>query len=282
MTKLSKRIVLITGASRGIGAAIAERFAAEGAQLALVARTLDAHDHLPGSLKETEALVSARGGSAKCYVCDLCDATARAQLVDDVLADFGRVDVLINNAAANYFLPFEKISSKRFEIMFDMNIRAPFDLCQRLIPQMAAHGEGWIVNISTASAQHPDGPPFPHHDLNNHPMLYGMSKAALDRFSTGLASEYFESNVAVNAMAPVGAVATPGAVALSMLPPQRAMIEGVEVMAEAALFLASSNPKQVTGRVCYSGELLAAEGITTKTLDGLSAYDGFIEGVDQR
>ncbi len=280
MTKLAKRIVLITGASRGIGAAIAERFAAEGAHLALVARTLDAHDHLPGSLRETEGLVKARGGHAKSYVCDLCDATAREQLVRDVLADFGRVDVLINNAAANYFLPFEKISAKRFDIMFDMNIRAPFDLCQRLIPQMAERGQGWIVNISTASAQHPEGPPFSEHDLKNHPMLYGMSKAALDRFSTGLAAEYFDRNVAVNAMAPVGAVATPGAIALNMRPPQRSMIEGVEVMAEAALFLASSDPRQVTGRVCYSGELLAAEGIATKNLDGLSRYDGFIEGVD--
>ena len=280
MNKLNNRVVLITGASRGIGAAIAERFAAEGAQLALVARTLDAHDHLPGSLKETEALVNARGGSAKSYVCDLCDANAREQLVNDVLADFGRVDILINNAAANYFLPFEKISSKRFDIMFDMNIRAPFDLCQRLIPQMAERGEGWIVNISTASAQHPEGPPFSHHDLNNHPMLYGMSKAALDRFSTGLAAEYFDRNIAVNAMAPVGAVATPGAVALKMLPPQRDMIEGVEVMAEAALYLSVCDPKIVTGRVCYSGELLKSEGVSVKALDGKAAYDGFIEGVD--
>lgn len=282
MGKLDNSIVLITGASRGIGAAIAERFAAEGAQLALVARTLEAHDHLPGSLKETEALVKARGSVAKSYVCDLCDAHAREQLVADVLSDFGRVDVLINNAAANYFLPFEKISSKRFEIMFDMNIRAPFDLCQRLIPQMAERGEGWIVNISTASARHPDGPPFPHHDLNNHPMLYGMSKAALDRFSTGLAAEYYDRNIAVNAMAPVGAVATPGAVALNMLPGQRDMIEGVEVMAEAALFLATAEPKQVTGRVCYSGELLKTEGLATKTLDGQKHFDGFIEGVDTR
>ncbi len=282
MTKLTNRIVLITGASRGIGAAIAERFAAEGASLALVARTLEAHDHLPGSLSETQARVRGLGGEAKSYVCDLSDADAREKLVADVLADFGRVDVLINNAAANYFLPFETISSKRFDIMFDMNVRAPFDLSQRLIPQMLERGEGWIVNISSATAQHPEGPPFSQHDAANHPMLYGMSKAALDRFSTGLAAEYYDRNIAVNAMSPVGAVATPGAIALNMLPPQRDMIEGVEVMAEAALFLATAIPQQVSGRVCYSGELLKSEGIAPRTLDGRAEFDGFIEGLDQR
>ncbi|MDY0007882.1 MAG: SDR family oxidoreductase [Spongiibacteraceae bacterium] len=138
---------------------------------------------------------------------------------------------------------------------------------------------GWIVNISTASAELPEGPPFSHHDRNNHPMLYGASKAALNRMTVGLAAELEGSGVVANTLAPLGAVATPGAVALRMLPPQRDMIEGVEDMAEAALFLSLCDTG-FTGNICYSLPLLNQQGIATRSLDGSKLYDGFIKGVD--
>lgn len=281
MGVLKGRVALVTGASRGIGAAIAQRFAAEGAKVVISARTLEQHDHLPGSLQETLTLIRECGGEGHAVVADLCSAEDRQRLLAETEQQFGPVDILINNAAANFFLPMEKVSDKRWNIMFEMNVKAPFDLARGVIPAMRQRGEGWIVNISTASAEHPKGPPFPHHDRHNHPMLYGASKAALNRVSTGLAAELHGDHIRVNSLAPVGAVATPGAIALNMLPPQRDMIEGLEVMAEAALWL-SRCPDDFTGHITYSGTLLASQQVPVRCLDGRTEYDGFIEGIDQR
>lgn len=280
MARLSGRTALITGASRGIGAAIAQRFAAEGAKVVITARTLRQHDHLEGNLEETLAAIHASGGEGHAIVADLCDAEDRRRLLEEAERKFGAIDILINNAAANFFLPLDKVSDKRWQIMFEMNVKAPFDLARGVVEGMRRRGAGWIVNVSTASAEHPVGPPFSHHDTHNHPMLYGASKAALNRLTSGLAAELHADGIRVNSVAPVGAVATPGAVALNMLPPERDMIEGLEVMAEAALWLADC-PADYSGHITYSGSLLKEQGATVRTLDGGAVYDGYIEGVDE-
>lgn len=280
MARLSGRTALITGASRGIGAAIAQRFAAEGAKVVITARTLRQHDHLEGSLEETLAAIHTSGGQGHAIVADLCAAEDRQRLLEEAESQFGAIDILVNNAAANFFLPLDKVSDKRWQIMFEMNVKAPFDLARGVIEGMRRRGAGWIVNVSTASAEHPAGPPFAHHDTHNHPMLYGASKAALNRLTTGLAAELYADGIRVNSVAPVGAVATPGAVALNMLPPQRDMIEGLEVMAEAALWLAAC-PTDYSGHITYSGPLLKEQGVVVRTLDGAAVYDGYIEGVDE-
>jgi citronellol/citronellal dehydrogenase len=265
------KVALVTGASRGIGAATAVRLAAEGAAVAVTARTADAHPHLEGSLRETVADVEALGGRAVAIVADLTDADDRARIVPEVHAALGPVDILVNNAAAAFYLPTPEISLKRRRIMYELNVHAPIDLAQGVIPDMRANGAGWIVNVSSVTSRHPEGPPFPAgQQVGAVAATYGSSKAALERYTTGLASELFADGIAVNAVAPVAAVRTPGADALvaDLMARNPALVEPMEVMVEAILALCTGDPATLTGRIVLSGPLLAELGITPRSLDG--------------
>ena len=160
MGSLEGRIALVTGASRGIGAAIAERLAAEGAAVALAARSMEAHPHLPGTLKETRERIEKRGGRAVAIAADMMSDDDRARLVEETVSTLGPVDALVNNAAASFYFPFLDVSEKRFRVAFEVNVRAPWDLCQRVLPGMRERGRGWIVNVSSDTATHPAGPPY--------------------------------------------------------------------------------------------------------------------------
>ena len=140
MSACEGKVALVTGASRGIGAATALRLAAEGAAVAVTARTLDHHDHLAGSLRETVAQIEAIGGRAVPVVADLSDGDDRAHIVPEVEAALGTVDILVNNAAAAFYLPTPDITLKRRRIMYELNVHAPVDLAQGVIPGMRAEG----------------------------------------------------------------------------------------------------------------------------------------------
>ncbi len=264
------KVALVTGASRGIGAAIARRLAAAGAAVAAVARSLDSHPpRLPGTLRETVATIGAEGGHAVAIRGDVLDARSRAEAVARCREELGPIDILVNNAALGPYKPFASFTERDFDMTYGANVRAPFDLCQLVLPAMRERSRGWILNISSASAEHPVGPPFPAWEQTTGHMLYASSKAALNRFTTGLAAELHGSGIAVNALSPLAAVITPSVQALGIdkwLEPW--MIEPVEVVAEAALVLCSCDPATTTGRIAYSVSLLDELERPARTLDG--------------
>jgi citronellol/citronellal dehydrogenase len=256
---LEGKVAFVTGASRGIGAAIAERLARAGAHVAAVARSLDEAPRPghPGTLRDTVARIEAAGGRAVAIQGDVLDAASRAAAVARCALLLGPIDVLINNAAAGPYRTFEKFTEKDFRITFEANVRAPLELAQLVVPGMRAKGRGWIVNVSSATAEPEPGPPYSAFSQKGGAHLYAASKAALNRLTQGLAAELYESNIAVNTLAPVAAVLTPAVTATGAdkyLTPE--MIEPIESIAEAALLLSCCDAKTLTGRITYSLRLL--------------------------
>jgi NAD(P)-dependent dehydrogenase (short-subunit alcohol dehydrogenase family) len=243
--------------------------------VAAVARSLDRHPpNLPGTLRETVARIEAGGGRATAIQGDVADAASRAEMVGECEKRLGTVDILVNNAAAGPYRAFEKFSEDDFGLTYETNLRGPFELCQLVLPGMREKREGWMLNISSATVEHPQGPPFiPWEQMGGH-MLYGSSKAALNRFTTGLAAELHKEGIAVNALAPLAAVITPGVKALGIEEwIEDSMIEPVEAMAEAALVLCSGDPATMTGRIAYSLSFLQELGRPIRTLDGRSLHE---------
>jgi citronellol/citronellal dehydrogenase len=248
------RVALVTGASRGIGAAIAERLAEAGAKVAVSARTLDPVDKYEGSLAETVERIEQAGGTVVPVQVDVAKAEDRERMVAETVDKLGPIDILVNNAAVTYYLPFTEFPRKRYDLMFEVQVRAPFELAQMVVPGMKERGQGWILNISSRAGVHPQGPPFDEVYKRGF-SVYGMVKAALDRFTTGLAAELYDDGIAVNSLAPWDNVMTPGAGAHDLV--QGFVTEDISWMAEAALALCSCDPSKLTGRVAYSQPLLA-------------------------
>lgn len=268
-------LAIVTGASRGIGRAIARRLASAGISVAAVARTLSpGTGELSGSLAETVDTIRAEGGVAQPFVADLSDADLdRTALVATIADAMGTdVDILVNNAAGPYRYEVSLLDMRRsyFAETVEVNVWNTWDMIKAVVPGMRRSGAGWIVNISSRLAAPRVGPPFQAHQLGGS-VLYGSTKAMLDRVSTGAAMELYDDNIAVNALAPNRSVDTEQV--------QRYIkgwpAEPEETMAEATLLLCTADPAQVTGRVAYSLPLLKEFDRAVMTLDGAAPLPGW-------
>lgn len=268
MKRFAGRRALVTGASRGIGAGIARRLAAEGADVAICARTLDRHDHLPGSLTETAAKLEAHEVRVGVVIADLTDPDDRARIVPEAAAALGGpVDILVNNAAAAMYGPLAEMPLKRRRILFEANVHAPLDLAQAAIPAMRAAGQGWIVNVSSGAARAWDGPPFQLGVTGSAITVYGASKAALNRITNGLGAELHGTGIRANTVQPRAAVRSEGADALVGSSLRADQIETLEEMVEAVVALCDCGP-EVTGRSFVSLDLLADWRLAVRDLNG--------------
>lgn len=272
---LEGRVAIVTGASRGIGVGIAKRFAAEGAKVVITARTGDAGRDapLPGTLAEVAAAIRATGGECLPVVADLAVPEDRARIVDETLAAWGGVDILVNNAARGFYGPTMEMSRKRLLLSFEINLYAPIDLMQRVVPSMRNRGGGWILNVSSATTRMPGPAPwgrdgrYERFHREKGPTIYASTKAALERMSAGAAAELSADGIAVNTLAPVEAVASEGAVDMGAID-ATAGYEPLEQMAEAALLLCSEPPATCSALCVLSGPLLARHGRAVRGLDG--------------
>jgi NAD(P)-dependent dehydrogenase (short-subunit alcohol dehydrogenase family) len=264
---LDGKVALITGASRGIGAAIAEEFAKEGASVVVTARSSNEQPgKLPGTLEETAAAVEAAGGKALSIVADLTSEEDRERIVREAVEHFGRIDILVNNAAVTFFQPGAELKLSRSQLMFDIQVQAPLHLTQLVFPGMRKRGEGWILNITSGESRHPEIPPT-RFNAKGTTTIYGTIKAALERLTSGFAAEGFRDGITVNALRPTGLVATPGPVFHGVLKADDPNAESPEVMARAAVALCSATPDRVSGKVLESEEVLAEWAPQTHTAD---------------
>ena len=260
MGLLDGRVAIVTGASRGIGAEIARRFGAEGAAVAVSARTAEPGvSQFAGTITETVEQIRAAGGTAVAIAADMSKPADRERLVAETVRQLGVPDILVNNAAVTYFTRVEDFSPKRYALMFSVQVEAAFQLARLVLPGMRERGAGWILNISSIAATHPTIPPGPFAGRGG--TVYGMCKAAIERFSTGLAAELYPDNIAVNALSPTKVVPTPGTVFHHLTTEGDPNSEPPSVMAEAALMLCHRDPRSLTGRITYSQELLAELGV---------------------
>ena len=264
MGKLDGKVALVTGASRGIGRAIAERFAREGAKVVCTARTLEDGEHptLEGSLRSTVAAIEGAGGKALAIACDVSDFDQCERAVTEARAAFGPIDVLVNNAALTYFVPIADFPVAKWQRSFAVNVHGPFYMAKLALADMLPRGSGAIVNISSGAAIGPGRGPYAEALRRGRGgTLYGAEKAALERFTQGLAAEVYERGVTVACVSPSLVVATPGVLHHKLVRSKDdPNTEPEGLMADAALLLATEPLDKVTGRVTYSQQILVEHG----------------------
>ena len=265
MSLAGKRI-FVTGGSRGIGLAIALRAARDGASVAIAAKTAEVNPKLPGTIYSAAAEIEAAGGVALPIQCDLRDEDQIAASIAKAAAEFGGIDILINNASAINLTKTEATPAKRFDLMFDVNVRGTFLTSQAAIPHLRESAKaGRNPHILTLS------PPlsmkakwFQHH------VAYTMAKYGMSMCVLGMSEEFRKEGIAVNALWPRTAIDT---AALQMIPGvDTAACRTPEILADAGYIILNRESKGCTGNFFVDDELLASEGITD--LDKYSVVPG--------
>lgn len=257
MTRLlSGKTALVTGSSRGIGRAIAQRLSAEGATVVVTARSYGPSlsvragkaTALPGTIDETIDLIKEAGGNALGIAADLEDAEQRERFIDEVIGRTGRLDILVNNAGYADYSLVENMSPVTFDRTVEHYLKAPFVLTKAVVPHMRKQGAGWIVNIGSVTGM---APIRPYRDYNKTAgdVVYASMKAALHRFTQGVAAELLDANIAVNCVGPSTAIRTPGA---AQLIPNTFPTEPVEYLAETVLAMCHLPAAERTGLVAFS------------------------------
>ena len=261
--KLEGRVAIVTGASRGIGEEISKLFAAEGAKVVCAARTLNEGDHrlLTGSLAGTVKQIKNAGGEAMAVTVDVSSEADCQKLAKAAEDAYGTVDILVNDAALTYYRPIVDFNVKHWVRSFAVNVHGPFMMSQLVLPGMIKLKRGAIINISSGSAIGPGRTPFKDARPAAGGTMYGATKAALERFTQGLAQEVHGHNITVAAVSPSMVVPTAGTVyhkLVTGMDDKRG--EPPEYMARSVLILASEPSDKVNGRVTYSQQLLHEYG----------------------
>ena len=248
------KTVLITGASRGIGKAIGLRLAGEGANIVIASKSVEENPKLGGTIFTAAAEMEAAGGQALAIQCDIRFEDQVQHVVDKAVEKFGGIDILINNASAINLTPTEKTEPKRFDLMYDINVRGTFMMCRACIPYLKKGTNAHILNLS---------PPI-NMDLKwfeNH-LAYTISKYDMSMIALGLSAELKKYNIAANTLWPRTTIATAAVNNLLGGEMLMKMSRTVDIIADAAFYILSKSSVTCTGNTFIDEDVLAKEGIT--------------------
>ena len=243
-------VAVVTGSSRGIGKGIARIFAAQGARVAVVARSEEEGGRLPGNIHLTVKEIQDAGGQATAFRCDVTDEEQVEALAAAVVEAYGRIDVLVNNAGVQVNVGLLDLQTRHWDLTMRVNLRGPFLCCKHMVPIMSRQRIGSIINITSGAAERvrPNG------------ISYSVTKAGLNMMTLGLAQELEEHNIAVNALNP-GGIKTEGAVLVRPTDFDWTGWEPPEVVGEASAWLAIQSAKTFTGQVVDRAEFGKTWGV---------------------
>jgi NAD(P)-dependent dehydrogenase (short-subunit alcohol dehydrogenase family) len=248
------KTVIITGASRGIGKAIGLKLAAEGANVVIASKSVEENPKLGGTIFTAAAEMEAAGGKALAVQCDIRFEDQIQNVVDKTIEKFGGIDILVNNASAINLTPTEQTEPKRFDLMYDINVRGTFLMSRACIPHLKKGTNAHILNLS---------PPV-NMDMKwfaNH-LAYTISKYNMSMIALGLAAELKKYNIAANALWPRTTIATAAVNNLLGGEALMKMSRTVDIIADAAYYILSKSSTQCTGNTFIDEEVLVKEGIT--------------------
>ena len=254
MEMLKNKTLFITGASRGIGKAIAIRAAQDGANIAAVAKTKEPHPKLPGTVYSAVEDINMAGGHGLACIADIRFEDQVQAAVDATIKEFGGIDIVINDASAISLTPTLETEMKRFDLMFSVNVRGTFMCSKICIPHLKKSENPHILNLSPPLNMDPKW--FAHH------VAYTMSKYGMSMCVLGMAEEFKKDNIAVNALWPRTAIAT--AAVKNLLGGESAVKHSrkPEIVADAAYYIITEKSDQCTGNFFIDDEVLIEHGIT--------------------
>jgi len=247
MAKLEGKVAIVTGASRGIGKAACLGLAREGANIVAAARTENEIPNLPGTIHKTAEEARALGVKALAVRVDVSDEESVEQMLRKTLDEFGRIDILVNNAAVAWYPPLWETPAKRWDLVVKVNLRGTFLCTRAVLPTMMEQKSGNILNVSSGAA-----------DIGQSSytgLAYCTTKAAIERFTDALAQDVKEYNVAVNAIKPRGAVSTEGMRFNNPDADYSGWDKPEDFMVKAIVFLACQDAASITGQRFVDEEL---------------------------
>ncbi|SPE26662.1 Short-chain dehydrogenase/reductase SDR [Candidatus Sulfopaludibacter sp. SbA3] len=253
---LHGRVAIVTGASRGIGKALALRLAREGAAVVVAAKSEQSTERLPGSIHETAAEIHAAGGRALAVATDVREEDAIRNMIERAASEFGRVDILVNNAGAIWPQPILQTPPKRFDLMMEVNVRAAYIACYYALPHMVKQQWGHVLNMCPRLTVEP----------SPGKVAYMISKLGMARVAIGLAAEHRRDNIAGNALWPRTIIESQASINWKMA--DRSQWRTPEILCDASLAIFAHEPRDVTGRQWIDEEALTE-------LAGITGFDHY-------
>jgi NAD(P)-dependent dehydrogenase (short-subunit alcohol dehydrogenase family) len=265
---LDGRVALVTGASRGIGADIAKYLARAGASVAVTARSEVGRDpRLPGTVHSVADEINGGGGQAAGIRVDMRDVDGIFAGVERAIDEFGRLDIIVNNAAVQVPGTIETVEPRHLELMWDVDLRGPLMMIRAALPHLRAAGAGHIINISSRAGVFPGPGPYDR-TPGDQPgsargSFYAMVKAGLERFTQALAMELQSANISVNALSPQGRINTPGSMYWTHreTPIEELPFETADKMGKSAVWICEQPPQEYTGHILFDEELCREQGL---------------------